>query len=74
MEMSYNRAWTLVREMNRQFRVPLVEASRGGLTGGGARLTPPGKEVLKRYARMERACRLATRADWRALQRFLRRK
>lgn len=71
--MSYNRAWTLVREMNRQFRVPLVEAVRGGASGGGARLTGSGRAVLRRYARMERACRKATQADWRVLQRFLRR-
>ena len=72
MTMSYNRAWTLVRDMNRLFRDPLVVSVRGGDAGGGARLTPVGREVLARYSRMERSCRLATRTEWRALRRLLR--
>lgn len=49
MDMSYRRAWLLVDAMNRSFREPVVDASRGGKHGGGARLTPFGKEVLERY-------------------------
>jgi molybdate transport system regulatory protein len=72
MAMSYNRAWTLVREMNGLFRRPLVAIARGGVSGGGATLTPTGREVLKRYSRMERTCISATRKDWQALRRLLR--
>ncbi len=72
MGMSYNRAWKLVRDMNRQFREPLVETTRGGATGGGALLTLEGKEVLERYTRMENNCKRATRGDWDALRRKLR--
>jgi molybdate transport system regulatory protein len=71
MGMSYSRAWTLVREVNRLFKQPLVGMVRGGGTGGGARLTPLGEEVLARYGSMERACLAATRADWTALRRLL---
>jgi molybdate transport system regulatory protein len=53
MEMSYNRAWLLVRTMNRCFREPLVLASRGGDKHGGAQLTQTGKEVLALYRQME---------------------
>ena len=69
--MSYNRAWQLVNVMNELFRSPLVEVARGGGTGGGAALTALGEEVLRRYTRMEAACRQATRADWDALVRLL---
>lgn len=72
MKMSYNRAWLLVRDMNRLFREPLVTAVRGGNAGGGALLTQTGKEVLKRYTRMEAACRKATRPEWRILHSKLR--
>lgn len=72
MKMSYNRAWMLVRDMNRQFREPLVATARGGRTGGGALLTAAGKDVIFRYTRMEKACRKATRRDWEALRRKLR--
>ena len=54
MGMSYKRAWYLVETMNRCFKSPLVEASKGGRAGGGARLTELGHEVLARYRRMER--------------------
>jgi molybdate transport system regulatory protein len=53
MGMSYKRAWHLVETMNRCFKRPLVEASKGGRAGGGARLTELGHEVLARYRRME---------------------
>ena len=53
MGMSYRRAWLLVDTMNRSFRAPLVETARGGPGGGGACLTPLGREALERYRRME---------------------
>jgi len=52
MGMSYKRAWNLVDEMNRHFRAPVVEAAKGGRTGGGAELTEFGEEILVRYQRM----------------------
>ena len=55
MDMSYRRAWLLVDTMNRSFREPLVDASRGGRHGGGAQLTPFGKEVLERYREVQGA-------------------
>jgi molybdate transport system regulatory protein len=53
MKMSYNRAWLLVRTMNRCFKKSLVLASRGGDRHGGAQLTKSGKEVLTFYRRLE---------------------
>jgi molybdate transport system regulatory protein len=53
MKMSYNRAWLLVRTMNRCFKEPLVLAMRGGDTHGGAQLTGFGKQVLALYQRLE---------------------
>lgn len=52
--MSYMRAWTLLRTMNRSFRAPLVETARGGAVRGGATLTDEGRAVLVLYRRMER--------------------
>lgn len=72
MKMSYNRAWKLVHDMNRQFREPLVTAARGGRKGGGTLLTSAGRDVIVRYTRMENACRKATRDDWAALRHRLR--
>jgi len=49
MRMSYRRAWLLVHTMNTCFAEPLVSAVKGGPTGGGAELTPTGREVLALY-------------------------
>src|SRR5947207_1544961 len=49
MKMSYRRAWLLVDAMNVAFRRPLVETLTGGRSGGGARVTELGAEVLHRY-------------------------
>jgi molybdate transport system regulatory protein len=54
MSMSYKRAWMLVEEMNRAFRDPLVDSTRGGVQGGGARLTEAGEMVLSEYRSLEK--------------------
>lgn len=53
MNMSYRRAWLLIDTMNRCFKSPLVETAKGGEKGGGAFLTPLGREVLSRYREIE---------------------
>jgi len=69
--MSYMRAWTLVRTMNRSFRRPLVEAARGGAGRGATRLTRAGTAVLRLYREMERRSLGAAAAPWRQLRRRL---
>lgn len=51
--MSYRRAWKLVDAMNRRFRRDLVVTLTGGAGGGGAKLTPLGRQVLRRYRQIE---------------------
>lgn len=53
MGMSYKRAWYLIDTMNRCFREPLVQTSKGGRGHGGARLTPMGVQVLSLYRAIE---------------------
>ena len=53
MKMSYRRAWLLVEAINSAFRRPLIETLTGGRSGGGARVTRLGEEVLRRYRAME---------------------
>jgi molybdate transport system regulatory protein len=53
MKMSYRRAWLLVDDLNRMFRAPLVEAAPGGARGGGAHLTPLGREIVAHYRAIE---------------------
>jgi molybdate transport system regulatory protein len=72
MGMSYKRAWLLVETMNGCFTKPLVETAKGGKSGGGARLTQLGEEVLSRYRRMEIATTKAVAGDLDALKRAAR--
>ena len=53
MGMSYRRAWLLTKTMNACFREPLIDTTKGGVGGGGARLTSMGREVLVLYRAME---------------------
>ena len=68
--MSYRRAWLLVSELNHIFRRPLVVTLAGGRQGGGATLSPEGRDVIKRYRRMEREAGRAMATDLRALRRL----
>jgi molybdate transport system regulatory protein len=56
MKMSYMRAWTLIRTMNRSFNKPVVVSNHGGASGGGAQLTATGRAVLALYREMETEC------------------
>ena len=67
MKMSYNRAWLLVRTMNRCFKEPLVLATRGGDSHGGAQLTKTGKQVLRLYQQLESKFTAATRQPLRQI-------
>ena len=67
LEMSYMRAWTLVRTMNDAFPSPLVEKERGGREQG-ARLTERGERVLRLYRRMEAKALKAIDPLWIRLQ------
>lgn len=59
--MSYQRVWSLVESMNRDFIAPLVDKQRGGASGGGATLTPTGQQVLAAYRAIEHDAQRAVR-------------
>lgn len=72
MGMSYKRAWMLVEQLNAMFAAPLVESSRGGASGGGARLTEGGEAVLDLYRAMEAKAREAGAQEIAGLRALLR--
>ncbi len=71
MGMSYMRAWTLVKSLDRGFAEPLVIKSRGGSTRGGATLSVTGRRVLCLYREMETASKAAVHAAGKKLNRLL---
>lgn len=71
MDMSYMRAWKLLKTTEYCFKHPLVKKSRGGKTGGNARLTATGEKALALYQKMENDCLNATTDTWETLLREL---
>jgi molybdate transport system regulatory protein len=61
MQMSYRRACELVDELGRCFGRPVVTAQVGGIGGGGAMLTPLGRDLVTQYRAIERKARQAAR-------------
>ena len=49
MGLSYRRAWYLIDTMNAALGQPVTETKVGGEGGGGATLTPFGRELVTRY-------------------------
>jgi molybdate transport system regulatory protein len=47
--MSYRRAWQLLESLNSCFRERVVQSAKGGRGGGGARLTPFGRLLIRVY-------------------------
>jgi len=47
--MSYRRAWQLLESLNSSFHERVVLTAKGGRGGGGARLTPFGRLLIRSY-------------------------
>ncbi len=71
MGMSYMRAWTLVKELNRDPERPMIEMSRGGAGGGAASVTSFGAKILRLYQEMDRAATRAASANGLKLAKLL---
>lgn len=51
--MSYRHAWMMVQEINERAGTPLVAAAVGGKRGGGAQLTPCGRQAVVFFQRLQ---------------------
>ncbi len=67
MNMSYRRAWLLLKEIETIIGTPALATRTGGARGGGASLTKRGRAVLERYRTIEKRATRAVSAELRAL-------
>ena len=67
MNMSYRRAWLLLRETEAMMRAPRVVAETGGVRGGGTSLTEFGRRVVERYRAIEARAERSVDAELREL-------
>lgn len=51
MGMSYNKAWYLVRKLEKALGFALLERRSGGRHGGGSVVTPRARELMVQYRR-----------------------
>jgi molybdate transport system regulatory protein len=71
MAMSYRRAWMLLDSASKLLGGRrLIVAATGGTKGGGARLTPFGREVVATYRDMTARIDSAARSSLRRFQRW----
>lgn len=72
LDMSYRRAWLLVEKINAALTAPAVAAATGGRQGGGAAITPVGREVITLYRAIESAAHSSAREQFRAIGKLMR--
>ncbi|MDR1722356.1 MAG: LysR family transcriptional regulator [Tannerella sp.] len=53
MRISYQMAWTYIKEINALSPLPVVVRQRGGSNGGGATLTKYGLMLVGKYLQMD---------------------
>jgi molybdate transport system regulatory protein len=54
MDMSYRKAWLLLKGLQQTFGGPVIVTETGGIAGGGAQLTELGTSLLKTFRTMEK--------------------
>lgn len=72
IDMSYRRAWDIVDSLNRMSAEPVVVSSPGGTHGGGARVTPAGRRLIRCYRSLQRKAARAVSAEMRQLDQLFR--
>jgi molybdate transport system regulatory protein len=54
MDMSYRKAWLLLKGLQQTFGGPVIVTETGGIAGGGAKLTELGTSLLKTFRTIEK--------------------
>jgi molybdate transport system regulatory protein len=54
MDMSYSKAWCLIRTLEERLGFILLERKVGGISGGGSQLTPEARNLMKHYGRFHK--------------------
>jgi molybdate transport system regulatory protein len=49
LKISYQHAWNMIGDINRNAPEPLVVMQRGGINGGGAEISEYGTKILRDY-------------------------
>ncbi|QDO93891.1 LysR family transcriptional regulator [Formosa sediminum] len=56
LNMSYKKAWTLIRDIEQLADQPILVKSIGGKSGGSSTLTPYGKQLITEFEQLNTKC------------------
>jgi len=56
LNISYKKAWRLIDAVNKTAKKPVTTSSIGGVGGGGASLTPYGKNLVDAFESLNKNC------------------
>lgn len=71
MTISYTKAYGMVRRLEEQLGVPVLERKKGGSSRDGARLTDFGKELVRLYSAFQDEVKAGAREPWERFSRAL---
>jgi len=54
MEMSYRKAWKILKIVEKKLEFELIERKIGGMDGGGSQITDQGREFMKSYEKFRK--------------------
>ena len=54
MGMSYSKAWQLIRSLEERLGIALLERKTGGRAGGGSKITPEARGLMKQYGQFRK--------------------
>ena len=72
--MSYRRAWQLLDSLNHCFRERVAVTAQGGRRGGGATLTPFGRQLIRTYREFDAEVQARAARHFRQIVRQTRRR
>ncbi|MCC5910122.1 MAG: LysR family transcriptional regulator [Clostridiaceae bacterium] len=49
MEMSYSKAWKIIKNIEEELQTPILERSIGGKKGGGSTITKEARDFIHKY-------------------------
>ena len=53
MDMSYSKAWTIIKNLENALGYKILDMQPGGSHGGGSKLTVKGEELIKKFLALE---------------------
>ncbi len=58
LNMSYSKAWKLVRDINKYVKEPVIIKNIGGKNGGGTELTSYGRNLITVFEEINKNCEI----------------